>query len=134
MHADSTFQVTSSAPVALPDDRVAAGLATGVMVFHKTYRGAIAGRSSTIFTSAYDAQSGVGTYVALETFDGSVDAHTGSFAFWHVASTSGADRADEHFGIIPSSGTGALAGITGIGGLAIDPDGTHRFWLDYEIG
>jgi hypothetical protein len=134
MHADSTFQVTSSAPVALPDGRVAAGLDTGVLVFEKTYVGAIAGRSSTIFTSAYDAESGVGTYVALETFEGSVDARTGSFAFWHAASTSGAERANEHFGIIPSSGIGELTGITGDGGLAIDPDGTHRCWLDYEIG
>ena len=32
------------------------------------------------------------------------------------------------------SGTGALAGISGTGDLAIDADGTHRIWRDYELG
>ena len=27
-----------------------------------------------------------------------------------------------------------LAGVTGDGGLAVDPDGTHRIWLEYQIG
>lgn len=30
-------------------------------------------------------------------------------------------------------GTGQLAGISGTADLDIDPDGTHRIWLDYEI-
>ena len=29
---------------------------------------------------------------------------------------------------------GQLAGITGDGGLSVDPDGTHRIWLEYQIG
>ncbi len=39
----------------------------------------------------------------------------------------------EYFAIVPSSGTGQLAGISGTGGLVIDADGTHRIWLDYEL-
>ncbi len=35
--------------------------------------------------------------------------------------------------MVPASGTGALAGITGTGGLRIDDDGTHRVWLDYDL-
>jgi Protein of unknown function (DUF3224) len=35
--------------------------------------------------------------------------------------------------IVPSSGTGQLAGDTGDGGLTVGPDGTHRIWLDYQI-
>jgi hypothetical protein len=75
----------------------------------------------------------VGTYIALESFEGSVDGLSGAFNFVHSASTSGADRAAEYFAIAASSGTGHLAGITGTGGLAIDPDGTHRIWLEYQI-
>jgi hypothetical protein len=52
----------------------------------------------------------------------------------HSASTTGSDRAGEYFAIVPSSGTGQLAGISGTGGLTIDADGTHRIWLDYEVG
>jgi hypothetical protein len=51
-----------------------------------------------------------------------------------VASTSGRDRTGEYFAIVPSSGTGQLAGITGDGGLAVAPDGTHRIWLEYQVG
>jgi hypothetical protein len=133
MHARGTFTVDSSVPVALPDDLITAGLTTGVLVFAKTYTGDIEGRSSTIFTSAYDPATGVGTYVALETVDGTVGGHAGCFTFLHSASTTGADRTAETFRIVPSSGTGHLAGISGDGGLAIDDDGTHRIWLDYEI-
>ena len=39
----------------------------------------------------------------------------------------------EFFVIVPTSGKGELAGITGTGGMAIDDDGTHRIWFDYEL-
>ena len=51
----------------------------------------------------------------------------------HVASTSGTDRSDEHFLIVPSSGTGELAGIAGSGALVVDADGTHRMRFDYTL-
>lgn len=35
--------------------------------------------------------------------------------------------------IVPSSGTGGLAGLTGVGGIRVDEDGTHRLWLDYAL-
>jgi hypothetical protein len=46
----------------------------------------------------------------------------------------GTDRSSGYFTIVPSSGTGELAGISGTGDLAIDAGGTHRIWLDYELG
>lgn len=133
MRADSTFTVDSTTPVALPEGLAEAAMATGVLIFGKTYSGGISGRSSTIFTSAYDPATRAGTYVALETFEGTVEGRAGAFSFLHSASTSGADRSDEVFRIVPSSGTGELAGITGRGGLTIDADGTHRTWLDYDL-
>ena len=35
--------------------------------------------------------------------------------------------------IVPTSGTGAPAGISGSGGMAVDADGTHRIWLTYAL-
>ncbi|WP_326699914.1 DUF3224 domain-containing protein [Streptomyces sp. NBC_01754] len=35
---------------------------------------------------------------------------------------------------MPTSGTGAPAGISGGGGMAVDADGTHRVWFDYDLG
>jgi Protein of unknown function (DUF3224) len=100
----------------------------------KRYEGAVEGRSATLFTAAYDQSSGVGTYVAMESFEGAVDGRAGAFNFAHSATTGGTDRSEEFFTIVPTSGTGGLAGIRGSGGMAIDADGTHRIWFEYELG
>ena len=69
----------------------------------------------------------------MESFEGTLNGRAGAFNFIHSASTSGQDRTAGYFAIVPSSGTGELAGISGTGGMAIDADGTHRIWLDYEL-
>ncbi|MDA0173895.1 DUF3224 domain-containing protein [Solirubrobacter taibaiensis] len=132
MRATGTFRVESFKAVAL-DSPIETALPVGVATMAKAYEGEVSGRSATIFTSAFDQARGVGTYVAMESFEGSLDGHAGAFNFTHTASTSGADRAHEHFLIVPASGTGDLATISGAGGMAVDADGTHRVWFDYEL-
>jgi len=117
-----------------PEPAVATGLPVGVATMEKRYEGEVQGRSATLFTAAFDQSSGIGTYVAMESFEGSVDGVEGAFNFAHSATTGGTDRSGEYFTIVPASGTGALAGIRGAGGMAIEPDGTHRIWLEYELG
>ena len=135
MRADGTFSVKSFVPADVaPEPAIETALPVGLARMEKHYEGAVAGRSATLFTSAFSQQTGVGTYVAMESFEGSVDGRAGSFNFAHSATTSGTDRAAEFFLIVPASGTGELAGITGTGGLTIDADGTHRIWLDYDLG
>jgi hypothetical protein len=135
MRATGTFTVTAFNPTSIaPETDIKTALAVGVAVIDKAFSGDIAGRSATIFTSAFDQARGVGTYVALESFEGTVDGRDGSFNFVHSASTSGSDRSAEYFAIVPESGTGKLAGISGAGGLEIDADGTHRVWLEYQVG
>ncbi len=134
MKANATFTVLSFTPTPVtPEPPVETALAVGVSRMEKRYEGQLAGRSATIFTAAFDQPTGVGSYVAMESFEGTVDGRSGTFNFLHSASTRGADRSDEFFVIAPSSGTGGLAGIRGTGGIAVDPDGTHRIWLDYEL-
>jgi hypothetical protein len=135
MRADATFIVESFVPVdQMPAPTVVTGLPVGVATIEKRFAGDVVGRSSTLFTAAFDQTAGVGTYVAMESFEGSVGDKHGAFNFVHSATTSGTDRSAEFFAIVPSSGTGDLAGIAGSGGLAIDADGTHRMWFDYDIG
>jgi hypothetical protein len=134
MRAEGTFSVVRFTPADVkPDPAVETGLPVGVATMEKRYEGAITGRSATIFTSAFDPATGRGTYVALESFEGSVAGHEGTFNYVHSATTSGTDSSDRFFLLVPNSGTGTLAGITGTGGLAVDADGTHRFCLDYEL-
>jgi hypothetical protein len=135
MRADGTFSVKSFIPTELvPDPDVPTAVPVGVATMRKEFDGEIAGRSSTLFTAALDQQAGVGTYVAMESFAGSIAGREGSFNFAHSATTHGTDRAADFFVIAPAGGTGDLAGITGTGGIAIDADGTHRIWLEYELG
>ncbi len=134
MRATGTFEVAGFAPAPVtPEPMIQTALAVGVATMRKQYTGEVTGRSATLFTSAYDQASGVGTYLAMEPFEGSVGGRAGAFNFIHSAATTGADRRDEFFRIVVSSGIGQLAGIRGGGGMAIDADGVHRIWLDYEL-
>jgi hypothetical protein len=134
MRAAGTFTVKGFVPTELvPDPPVPTGVPIGVATMEKRFEGEVAGRSATLFTAAFDQTTGVGTYVAMESFEGSLHARNGAFNFAHSATTSGSDRTAEFFTIVPSSGTGELAGISGTGGMAVDADGTHRIWFDYEI-
>lgn len=113
---------------------VSTGLPVGVATMEKHFEGEVAGRSATLFTAAIDQATGVGTYVAMESFEGSLHGRAGSFNFVHSATTSGSDRTAEFFTIVPSSGIGEAAGISGAGGTAVDADGTPRIWFDYQLG
>jgi hypothetical protein len=134
MRSNGPFSVKAFNPTSLaPEPAIETALPVGVVLMEKHFDGGIAGRSATVFTAAFNQTTGVGTYVAMESFEGTVDGSEGAFNFVHSASTGGSDRSAEYFAIVPSSGAGQLAGISGTGGLVIDPDGTHRIWLEYEV-
>ena len=134
MRAAGTFSVKAFIPTELvPDPAIGTATPVGVARMEKHYEGEVTGRSATLFTAAFDQATGVGTYVAMESFEGSLHDRAGTFNFAHSATTSGSDRTAEFFTIVPSSGTAGLAGISGSGGMTIDSDGTHRVWFDYEI-
>ncbi|GAA2094845.1 hypothetical protein GCM10009780_40980 [Actinomadura alba] len=134
MRASGTFKVADFTPAPVPSPAIETALSVGVATMEKQYEGEVVGRSTTLFTSAFDQPSGTGTYVAMESFEGTLHGQAGAFNFAHSATTLGEGRESEFFIIVPASGTGTLAGITGTGGIAVDPDGTHRIWFDYELG
>jgi hypothetical protein len=136
MRAEGTFTVASFLPASLtpPPAAIEVRLPVGIAVMEKVYEGEVSGRSATVFTSAFDMGTGVGTYVALETFEGRLGERSGGFVYVHSATTTGSARSNEMFLIVPSSGVGELAGISGAGGMDMDPDNTHRIWFDYELG
>ncbi|MDQ6640878.1 MAG: DUF3224 domain-containing protein [Actinomycetota bacterium] len=134
MHATATFSVAEF----IPSDYVSP-VTTGTPVGHahmvKEFAGEIAGRSTTQFSYAFDPASEVGTYVAMEAFEGSVAGRTGCFAFAHSATTDGQSdqRLNELLVIAPGSGSGGLTGITGTGSIVVDEDGTHHLEIDYQL-
>ncbi|MFB7721783.1 DUF3224 domain-containing protein [Nocardia sp. NPDC056100] len=134
MQVTGTFSVKSFVPTeVVPDPAVATAVPVGVVQMEKQFEGEVAGRAATLFTSAFDQAAGVGTYVAMESFEGALAGRAGAFNFAHSATTSGTDRSNEYFIIVPGSGTGELAGITGTGSITVDADGTHHISFEYEL-
>jgi hypothetical protein len=132
--AEGTFNVASFELVELqPSVVITTAMETGVSTMEKTYSGDVQGRSLTLFTSSRNAETGAATYVALESFEGSLNGNAGSFNYIHSASTHGEDRYGDFFSIVGASGTGGLATISGAGGMTVDDNGTHRIWFDYSL-
>ncbi|MEO8245327.1 MAG: DUF3224 domain-containing protein [bacterium] len=131
MHLDGTFKVDEFKPATLNSSpMILTALPTGLATMRKSFSGAVSGTSTTLFTAAFDQTSGQGTYLAMEAFQGSLGQFHGAFNFVHSATTAGKTRTDEFFLIVPNSGTADLKGISGTGGIAIDPDGRHRIWFE----
>ena len=135
MHTTCTFLPADFDPTDWSPD-VTTGLPTGHAHMRKTFAGGLQGRSVTQFTSAFDMQTGVGTYLAMESVEGTLDGRSGAFNLAHSATTDGVspERLHEMVLIVPGSGTDELAGLSGTGAMRITEDGTHHLDLDYELG
>lgn len=131
--SEGTFEVQGFTPASVePAVEVTTAMELGVATMEKRFTGEVDGTSATWFSGG-QAPDGAGTYVALEAFAGTLDGLEGTFVFVHAASTHGSNRYGEFFTIAAGSGTGALTGITGSGGLTVDDDGTHRVWFEWDV-
>jgi hypothetical protein len=135
VRAIAPFTVSSFVPAQItpPPADVETGRPVGLAIITKQFDGQITGTSVTLFTAAFDQAAGAGTYVAMESFEGTINGLTGTMNFAHSATTTtGDDRLAEFFTIVPGSGTGELEGITGSGGLRAEGS-EHELWFDYEM-
>ena len=96
----------------------------------KEFSGDMVGKSEAQMVAAYTRTPGSAGYVAIEHFTGSVGGLSGSFVLQHHGLME-KGKAALRVTIVPDSGTGELAGISGT--LEIDnEDGKHSYVLDYE--
>jgi uncharacterized protein DUF3224 len=135
-HTSAHFVIDSQEPRVLgfPPQ---AGIAYGGLTLSKTFTGAIEGTSTVemLYTRTPGADgsfAGAG-YVALERISAVVDGRDGSFALLHISTVVGNDPPLSRYLISPGSGSGGLAGMSGVGLITIDDDGTHTLHLDYEL-
>ena len=99
-------------------------------VVRKEFSGGMAGTSEAQMLAAFTGTPGSAGYVAIEHFTGSVDGKPGSFVLQHSGVM---DKGDAHLTvtIVPDSGAGELAGISGT--MEIDnAEGQHSYVLDYK--
>lgn len=106
-------------------------LTLGRMSIDKQLHGDLEGTSKGEMLSAGSNVKDSGGYVAMERVTGSLNGRTGSFVFQHSATmTHGVPSLSVT--IVPDTGTGELAGITGDFKIIID-GGKHSYEFDYSL-
>ncbi len=126
--ATGTFDVTVT-PVGESDK--SAGATLGRMTLDKRFAGDLAGTSRGQMLTAMTDVAGSAGYVAIEHVTGTLHGRAGSFVLQHTGTM---DHGVPHLvvSVVPDSGSGALAGLTGR--LAIDiVEGKHFYTFDYAL-
>ena len=126
-HAAGTFEVRMQPQSQDP----APGAALGRMSLDKTFHGELEGTGKGEMLTAITETQGSAVYVAIERVSGTLHGRTGTFALAHVGTmTRGAQELNIR--VVPDSGTGELAGISGT--LAIRMEGGKHFYdLAYTL-
>lgn len=110
---------------------VAADSGIGRMSLDKHYQGALQAHGKGEMLAYMDRALGSGVYVAVERVTGQVEGRDGSFLFHHTGvMTRGAPGLD--VAVVPDSGTGQLAGISGRLNIRIEGD-KHYYDFDYTL-
>jgi hypothetical protein len=121
--AHGTFEVTITPQD--PDGGI------GRFALTKTWQGDLSGTGHGLMLSAGDPAQGAAGYVALEVVDGALHGRSGSLAFQQLGVMRDGDQ-ELRYDVVPGSGTGDLAGLTGSLALTIDEAG-HSYALTYDL-
>ena len=127
-HAAGTFEIKL---LPQPLSNAEAGPLMGRLSINKTFSGDLQATSQGEMLSAGTAVKGSAGYVAMECVTGTLPGRTGSFVLQH-SGTMSRGAAQLTVSVVPDSGTGELAGISGTLSIRI-ADGRHSYAMDYEI-
>jgi hypothetical protein len=101
------------------------------MSLDKQFRGDLVGTSKGEMLTAMAPLKGSGVYVAVERVNGTLAGRSGSFMLHHTGvMTRGTPSLS--INVVPDSGTGQLAGLSGKLAIRID-GGKHFYDFDYSI-
>jgi hypothetical protein len=127
--AVGTFEVQMT-PQDSPDPDEVGGVGLARFSLDKKFAGALTGTSRGAMLSAGSA-SGSGAYVAIERVRGTLDGRSGSFVLHHRGvMTKGSPELA--ISVVPDSGTGELAGLSGKMAIEI-AGGKHSYELEYSL-
>jgi len=103
----------------------------GRMLLRKRFAGPLTGTSRGQMLAVHTDVEGSAAYVALEVIEGTLDDREGTFTFAHLGTMSRGEPGLT-VTVVPDSGTGALAGLTGT--MTIDVrEGVHHYRFDYAL-
>jgi hypothetical protein len=130
-HAKGPFDV-KLAPVALAFDDSDDGAARGRMSLDKQYHGDLEASSKGEMLSAMTATQGSAGYVAIEKVVGTLGGRRGTFVLQHFA-TMTRGRPLLEIIVVPDSGTGDLARLSGSMNVVIAEGGKHFYEFAYDF-
>lgn len=127
-HVEGTFDIKMT-PAGAPQHE--GRTATGRMLLEKQYAGELQATGKGEMLTAMTDTKGSAAYVAIERITGTLKGKAGSFVVQHAGTMHGGDS-QLAVRIVPESGTGELAGISGRMALK-QVDRQHRYELDYVL-
>ena len=101
------------------------------MSIDKQFAGDLAGTSQGEMLSVGTAVEGSAGYVAMEQVTGTLEGRSGTFALQHSGTLNRGAQALS-ISVVPDSGTGQLAGISGSMSIRID-GGKHSYDFEYTF-
>jgi hypothetical protein len=126
-HASGPFDVKVT-----PQDDKAGDTMLGRMTLDKQYHGDLEATGKGQMLTAGTNVKGSGAYVAIERVTGTLKGRSGSFVLQHSGTmTQGVPHLTVT--VVPDSGTGQLAGISGKMTINIAADGKHSYDFAYTL-
>ena len=113
------------------DPSVADGVSLGRMSLDKRFEGDLVAVGKGEMLTALTPIKGSAGYVAIERVTGTLHARAGSFVFQHTGTMDGGAQ-NLSITVVPGSGTGALAGLSGAFKLDI-VEGKHFYEFEYQL-
>jgi hypothetical protein len=126
MTASGTFDVR------LLPAPLAGGSSIGSLTIDKTFQGDLAAISEGHMLAFNTSVKGSAGYVAMEQVTGTLAGREGSFVLQH-SGTMTRGEPTLVLTVVPDSGTGALAGLSGSMQIIIE-SGKHSYVFDYQLG
>jgi hypothetical protein len=127
MHAAGSFDVKVT-----PFDDKSDDPLLGRMAIDKQYHGDLEGTGKGQMLTAGSAVKGSGGYVAIEKVSGTLKGRSGTFVLQHNGSMAGG-KFHLNIAVVPDSGTGQLAGISGTMSIIIAADGKHSYEFECTL-
>ena len=115
----------------LPEPDVADGVTLGRMSLEKRFEGDLVASGKGQMLTAVTAVQGSAGYVAIERVTGTLHGKGGSFVFQHSGTVAGGAQ-QLSITVVPDSGTGELAGISGAFRIQI-VEGRHFYEFEYQL-
>ena len=97
----------------------------------KSFHGDLCGTGNLMYVMAH-LDGGGASFSGFEKVVGSLGGKMGSFVLRHTGSYDG-EKATAEYEVVPGSGTGDLAGLSGAGGFSAGHAEEHDMTLDYEV-